>query len=349
MTSTRGTGVRLGPVGVRLRRRPVLAATVVGAAVVAITLAGLLTGALALPVDRVLAALAGQGTSVEALVVDRRLTRVLAALVVGAALGCSGALTQTITRNPIASPDILGVVSGASAAAVWLAVRPESAEVLGVPAHSAYGPAAIGGGFAAAALILALSWRAGFDGYRVVLVGIGVNALALAVVSWLLTRADLQQAAVATRWLAGSLDGVRREDLITAVAVLPALVVSLVLADRLGALRLGRDVAMSLGVRTARTEAVALLLSVLLASVATAVAGPVAFVAFVAPQAAMRLFGTAGPPPLAGAITGALLLLVADSTAQALPVPLPVGIITSIVGAPFLLYLMIRSLRRRSA
>ncbi len=340
--------VRLGPVAVRVRRRAVVATAVVLLVVLATTTTSLLTGALALPLDRVLAALAGQGTSVEALVVSRRLVRAGAAVVVGAALGCSGALTQTLTRNPIASPDILGVTAGASVFAVLVAVRPEAVQTaLGVPAQSVVGAMTVLGGLLTAGLLVALSRRGGFDGFRLVLVGIGVNALALAVVAWLLTRAEVESAAVAQRWLTGSLEGATGSEVaaLTAVTV-PGLAVCVVLADRLGALRLGPQVAASLGVRTGATQGGALLVAVVLASAATAVVGPVAFVAFVAPQIALRAFRTAGPPPLAGAAVGAGLLLVADLVAQSLPVSLPVGVLTSVVGAPFLLYLVTRSLRR---
>ncbi|SKC57921.1 FecCD family ABC transporter permease [Krasilnikoviella flava] len=340
--------VRLGPVALRVRRRAVVATLAVLLVLVGVLTVALLTGALALPVDRVLVALAGQGSGVEQLVVGRRLQRAAAAVVVGAALGCSGALTQTVTRNPIASPDILGVTAGASVFAVLVAVRPDVVEgALGVPPQSVVGVATVLGGLLTAALLLVLSQRGGFDGFRLVLVGIGVNALALAVVSWLLTRAELESAAVAQRWLVGSLEGATGTEVASlGLVALPGLLACVVLADRLGALRLGPEVARSLGVRAGGTQVGALVLAVVLASAATAVVGPVAFVAFVAPQIALRAFRTAGPPPLAGAAVGAALLLVADTLAQSLPVPLPVGVLTSLVGAPFLLYLATRSLRR---
>jgi len=343
--------LRWGPVGVRIRPRGLAAAAIVLAVLLAVTAYSLFTGPLALTADRVLAALTGSGSDVEALVVSRRLTRATAAVVIGAALGCSGALTQTITRNPIASPDVLGVTAGASVFAVLVTVRPEVVEaVVGVPAQSVVGVATVLGGLLTAGLLVALSRRGGFDGFRLVLVGIGVNAFALAVVAWLLTRAEVESAAVAQRWLTGSLEGVTAADVLAATVVtVPGLLACVVLADRLGALRLGREVAASLGVRTGRAEGAALLVAVVLASAATAVVGPVAFVAFVAPQIALRAFRTAGPPPLAGAAVGAALLLAADTVAQSLPQPLPVGILTSVVGAPFLLYLVTRTLRRTRA
>lgn len=347
-THARGRGVRVGPAGLRVRRRAVVAVVVLALVVVGLVLLAVFTGTLRLSPDRVLAALTGHGTSIEQLVIGKRVDRALAAVLVGAALGASGAITQSLTRNPVASPDVLGVTTGASVLAVAVAVRPADVErLLGVPANVVATGATVVGGLLTAAVVVLLARRGGFDGYRLVLVGIGVNALALAVISWLLTRADVEEAAVATRWLVGSLEGVRGEELgPLAVLVVVCLAVCLVLADRLGALRLGRDVAQSVGVGAGGTERLALLVAVLLASGAVAVAGPVTFVAFAAPQVALRLLGTAGPTPLAGAVTGSALLLAADSLAQQLPVTLPVGIVTAALGAPFLLLLVARSLRR---
>ena len=345
-------GLRIGPVGVVVRARACGAAGAVVVALLGAVAAGLFTGSLGMPADRVVAALAGDGTRIENLVVlDHRLARTLTAVLVGFALGCSGGLTQSVTRNPLASPDILGVTAGAGFFAVLLATRPGVAAAVGdTPASGVLAPAALLGGLVTTACVLALSWRSGFDGLRVVLVGLSVNALALAGTSWLLTRADLEEAQVATRWLTGSLASVRMPDaaLMGPLVLLGALV-CLRLSRDLGALRLGRDIAPLLGTRPARTEAWALLTAVPLASGATAVAGPVAFVAFVAPQVALRLFRTAGPPPLAGGLVGAFLVLGADLVAQSLPAELPVGIPTAVLGAPYLLFLLNRHRRRTSA
>lgn len=348
----RRRGLTCGPVGVVLRPRALPVGLALLAATVALAALGVFTGDLALPPERVLAALTGTGTRLENLVVvDHRLARVLAAVLVGFALGCSGALTQSLTRNPLASPDVLGVSAGASLCAVLLVTQPQlAARSGGEPAAATLlVPAAVAGGLVTAALVLVLSWRDGFDGPRLVLTGVSVNALALSGVSWLLTRSQVEEAQVATRWLTGSLDGARMSD---ALALLPlallAVVSCLVLARDLGALRMGRELSTALGTASARTELLAVLLAVLLVSGATAVAGPVSFVAFAAPQVAMRLFGTPGPPPLAGGLTAALLVLGADLLAQHLPAALPVGVPTAVLGAPYLLYLLHRYRRRSS-
>lgn len=344
-------GFSAGPVGLNYRRRAVLAALVVVGCTTGLSAFAVLSGTLDIPAGRVWVTLTGGGTSLERLVVmDYRLSRLLVALMVGFCLGLAGALTQSITRNPIATPDILGVTGGASAFAVLVVTQPSLTNGLpGGDLVSWTAIAALVGGLVTTALILALSWRGGFDGLRLVLVGIGVNALAAAIVAWLLVRAELESAAVATRWLSGSIEGARMGD---AAVLLPASLlcagIALVLTGHLGALRLGRDVATSLGTPTGRTEAVAVLAAVVAVSIATAIAGPIAFVAFLAPQAAMRLFGTAGPPPIAGGLMGAALMLVADTVSQQLPVVLPVGVVTAVIGAPALLYLLIRYVRRAS-
>jgi iron-siderophore transport system permease protein len=351
VTAGTAAGIGFGPVGLVVRRRTMIASVVVTAALVVMVAVSVCTGSLDIPLDRVLAALTGGGTRIEHLViVEHRLARALAAVLVGFALGCAGALTQTITRNPIASPDILGVTAGAAFFAVIVVTRPEMMEAFGDrPAGQLLAPAAIAGGLATTGLILWLSWRAGFDGLRLILVGLGVNAVALAGVSYLLTRADLDAADAAARWLTGSLAGVRMGEVVfLAPLVTAGAVACAVLARDLGALRLGREIAHTLGTRPGRTEGLALLVAVVLVAGAVAVSGPISFVAFIAAQAAMRLFGTIGPPPLAGGLTGALLVLGADMAAQRLPTELPVGVPTALIGASGLLYLLNQYRRRTS-
>lgn len=346
------TGMRVGPVGVLLRRRALVASLLVLVVLAALILVSLVSGTLTVPLDRIWATLTGHGTAQERLVVvDRRLVRAAAGTLIGFALGMAGALTQSITRNPIATPDILGVTSGASAFAVLVVVTPGAFNALaGGSAASLLPLAAAVGGLLTTAVVLALAWRGGFDSLRLILVGIGVNAVALAAVDWMLTRTTIEDAAVATRWLVGSLSAVGAGDLAWLAPVCGlGLLVALVLTRDLGAIRLGPEVSSALGTSTARVSAVSLFVAVVLASVATAAAGPIGFVAFVAPQAAMRLFRTAGPPPLAAGLTGAALLVAADLVGQRLPTPLPVGVVTAVIGAPCLLYLLISYARRTSA
>lgn len=300
-------------------------------------------------VGDVLAVLAGGGDAAQQFIVlELRLPRSLTAILVGAALGLSGAITQTVARNPLASPDILGVTAGASTAAVVLIVLGGS-----VPAVAAVSGliglpiAALLGGLLTAALIYGLSWRAGIEGYRLVLVGVGIGAVASALTSWLLVVAEINDAARATVWLTGSLNARGWEHVVpVGMALAVLLPVGLLLAFGLGALQLGDDTARGLGVRVDRSRSALLITAVGLAAVATASAGPIAFVALVVPQVCLRLVGSARPPLLASAVYGSLLLLVSDVVARTvLPVELAVGIVTAILGAPYLIWLLARGAR----
>ena len=269
-----------------------------------------------------------------------RLPRALTAVLVGASFGCSGAILQALARNPLASPDIMGITTGASTAAVAIVVLAG-----GTSSLVSFG--ALAGALLTAATIYGLAYRRGVSSYRLVLVGIGVSALLSAVTSYLLTRARIFDAQRATVWLTGSLNGrswghVR--PLVAALAVLAPAVACL--HRRLRILQLGDETARALGVPLERTRGALVLVAVALAAVATASAGPVAFVAFVAAPVARRLVRA----PLAvvpAALTGALLLLVADLVARRAfaPAELPAGIVTGAVGAPYLLWLLARANR----
>ena len=204
--------------------------------------------------------------------------------------------------------------------------------------------AAVIGGLGAAALAYALAWRHGLDGYRLVLVGIGIDAAATALIDWLLVITKVQDAARVTVWLTGSLNGRGWEQVVpVAVALVVLVPAALLLSARVGVLQLGDDSARGLGLRVDRTRAALVVLAVALAAVATSAAGPIAFVALVVPQICLRLAHTARPPLLASAIGGALLVVAADLVARTmLPVELPVGIVTAVLGAPYLLFLLTR-------
>jgi iron complex transport system permease protein len=298
----------------------------------------------------VLRVLAGGGTSGQQFVImDLRLPRSLTAVLVGAALALSGALTQTVARNPLASPDILGVTGGASAAAVVVIVLSGSIPAVAVVAGAVGLPlAALAGGLGTALLIYLLSWRGGIQGFRLVLIGVGIGAIMDAVISWLLVYANIWQASKATVWLTGSLNG-RDWDQVVPVGIALALLLpfALVRSFGLGALQLGDDTANGLGVQVFRERTLTLLVAAGLAAIATASAGPIGFVALVVPQVVLRLAGTARPPLLASAVYGSVLVLAADVVARVvLPDDLPVGLVTAVIGAPYLIWLLIRTGRR---
>jgi iron complex transport system permease protein len=277
----------------------------------------------------------GEGGS-EFIVRDLRLPRAMLGVVVGAAFGVAGALFQRVADNPLASPDIIGINSGAAAAAVAIIVM-----WAGTADQVTVG--ALVGGIGTAVLIYLLSYRSGITGYRLVLVGIGISALMRALVSYLLTRAQLVDATRASVWMVGSLNGRGWDDLVpVAVAVVVLVPIAMASGRQLRMLELGADTAIGLGAAVRRTQGVMLLLGVVLAALATAAAGPIVFVSLASPQIARRLTGVRTVGLLPAAATGALLLLASDLIARRLfaPTEIPVGIVTGVLGAPFLLYLL---------
>jgi iron complex transport system permease protein len=294
----------------------------------------------------VLAALVGGGDRAQRFIVlELRLPRTLTGVLVGAALGLAGALTQSITRNPLASPDLLGVTAGASATAVTvIALGGGSGAAVGVLASFGVPLAALLGGLLAAAVLYGLAYRRGVVSDRLVLVGVGVNAVAVAITSWVLVVANINQAAQATVWLTGSLNSSGWTQVVPVGVGLAVLMpTALVLAFGLGPLQLGDDTASALGLRVNRSRVALGLVGMTLAAVAAACAGPIGFVALVVPQVCLRMVGSAAPPLLTSAVYGALLTVAADLIARtALPRELPVGIITAVLGTPYLLYLLSR-------
>jgi iron complex transport system permease protein len=295
-----------------------------------------------IPIDDVLASLVGRGTADGDFIVGTlRLPRGLTALLVGAGFGLSGAIFQRLARNPLASPDIIGINAGAATAAVFVIV------VWGGSSLQVTLGALAGSTLTAVAIYL-LAYKRGVTGYRLVLVGIGVTAMLGSVTSYLLTRAEIFDAQRATVWLTGSLNA-RSWDHVrpVALALLVLVPATIALARHLRMLELGDDVARGLGVRVEASRGALLVAGVALAAVGTAAAGPIAFVALVAPQVARRLTGGRTAALLPAAACGALLLAGSDLAARRLfaPIELPVGVLTAIVGAPYLLYLLARANR----
>ncbi|MGH3615616.1 MAG: FecCD family ABC transporter permease [Pseudonocardia sp.] len=324
-----------------------IAVTLVGIGLVVLAAAANIgRGDFPISLGEVLAVLFGGGDSAEQFIVlELRLPRTLTGILVGAALGLSGAITQAVARNPLASPDILGVTAGASAAAVIVIVLGGSnGAIVGFLASVGLPVAALIGGLVTAALVYALAYRRGIEGYRLVLVGVGIGAVAMSVTSWLLVVAEVYEAARATVWLTGSLNARGWEHVVPVGLALTVLVpIALLLAFGLGVLQFGDDTARGLGMRINRARAALILVAVGLAAVATSSAGPIVFVALVVPQICQRLVGAARPPLLASAVYGALLTVVADLIARTvLGVEIPVGIVTAILGAPYLLFLLAR-------
>ncbi|MEV0803870.1 iron chelate uptake ABC transporter family permease subunit [Kribbella sp. NPDC050281] len=316
---------------------------VVLAAIVFVTFCvSLSLGDFKIPVIDVVKTLFGGGDKATEFIVNRlRLPRALTGLMVGAALGMSGAIFQSIARNPLASPDIIGVTYGASAFAVFAIV---TLGLTGV-AVSAF---AIVGALLTAFIMYVLAWRHGVSSYRLILIGIGIGAIATSLTSYLLTKARVEIAQQALIWLTGSLNGrdwsnVRSMGI--TLAVLTPLTVFMV--HRLRILQLGDETAYGLGLRVESSRLGLIVIAVLLAALATAAAGPIGFVAFVAPPIARRLTRSPGPAMIASALLGALVVALSDLIAQHAfgYTQLPVGVVTGVVGAPYLMFLLARSNR----
>lgn len=345
--------MRIGPVSGRIDARSI-GVCVVGVAVLIVMVAvSIGTGDFQISVPDVLKVLAGGGDPAHQFIVNElRLPRVAVGLLVGAALGVAGALTQTFARNALASPDILGVTDGAAVGAVAVIVLGGTTGTLAT-SLSAVGvtAAAFLGALLATVAIYLLAWRGGIDGTRLVLIGIGVGAILSAVVSWLLTRARIWDAQAAAVWLTGSINGRGWEQAKPLFWALVLLLPAALIAGRtLRVMQLGDDSAQALGVRLQRAQLVVLVIAVALTAFAVSAAGPIEFVAFVVPQIALRLAGASRPPILASAIYGALLVVTADLIARVvLPVELPVGIVTSVVGAPYLIWILVKRNREVSA
>lgn len=341
-----------------VKPRLVVLATLFAVLAVAVAVVSLSYGTTEIPTGDVLRALFGTGDSGTVMVVrEFRLPRVATGLLVGVAFAVSGALLQTLSRNALASPDIIGVNSGASAAAVSVIVLAGSAGgVSGFAAKVGVPLAAIAGGLIATLLVGVLSLQRGVvDAGRVVLIGVGVAAAANSLVAWLLVLGDVMDASRAAAWLAGSLNARSWADATpVAIAVVVLVPLALTFGRDLSALVLGDDVASSLGVRVPRTRLALLVIATLLAAVATAGAGPIAFVALVSPQVAQRLARTDRPPLMATAMLGGLFVVLADLIARTGletlgvgPYELPVGVVTAACGAPYLIHLIGRQQKGR--
>lgn len=332
--------LRAGPVSMRVDPRVLAVGGVLALVALAVGVVTLLTGTLEISFADVVAALGGQGEErVVRTVQGRRLPRLLTALLVGGSLGVAGAVFQSISRNALGSPDIIGFTTGAAAGAVVQIVLFGGGVV-----ETAL--AAIAGGVLTALVVYALARKDGISGgLRLVLVGIGVGAILAALISFLMVRADITDAESVQRWEAGSLVG-RGWPHAVSVAVAVAILLPALMALRRAVtyLEMGDDAAHALGIPVERYRFAALVLAVALTAVAVAATGPIAFVALAAPQVVARLTRRGGVLLLPSFLMGATLLAAADLLSQRLDVGLrtPVGLVTSVLGGLYLIWLLAR-------
>lgn len=324
----------------RMRRRTLLTVGLV-AAVVVLFLVSLMVGNTFYGPGSVARVILGESVPGASFTVgELRLPRASLGLLTGLCFGIAGVTFQTMLRNPLASPDIIGISSGASAAAVVGLIVFSLDE-------TAVSFLALGGALLTAGTIHLLANRRGFAGTRLILIGIGVAAMLDSLIAYVLSRAASWDLQMAMQWLTGSLNGATWLS-VTPVALVSALLIPVLLLNErhLGVLRLGDDSAASLGVRVPRTRVILIVGAVTLLAFATAASGPIAFVAFMSGPIAARIVGPGASLTLPSGLIGALLVLTADLIGQfAFDNRYPVGVITGVLGAPYLVYLLIRSNR----
>ncbi len=309
-----------------------------------VALFSLRSGAVTLDFAQVFNALTGSAPrNITMVVTEWRLPRVMMALLVGAALGISGAIFQSLMRNPLGSPDVMGFNTGA-----WSGVL--VAMVLFGQHLTAITLAAMAGGILTSLIVWALAWRDGIETFRLIIIGIGMRAMLMAFNTWLLLQASLETSLSAGLWFAGSLNGLTwAKTLPAAPLILLMFVCALLLVKRMRLLEMGDDSACALGVSVERSRLMLMLVAVVLTAAATAIAGPISFIALVAPHIARRLCGTARWGLTQSALCGSLLLLAADLCAQQLfmPYQLPVGVVTVSLGGIYLIVLLVQESRKK--
>lgn len=326
--------------GARARtRRRVLVSIALGVLVVALFCAQLLLGDTFYTPSEILRVMAGETVPGASFTVgELRIPRAILAVVAGIAFGAAGVTFQTMLRNPLASPDIIGISTGASASAVVAIL------LLGL-GSTGTAVFAVTGALVTALAIYLLSNKGGFAGTRLILIGLGLSSMLSSIIAYLLSNATTWDLQGALRWMTGSLNAADPRNIIPVVLAVLLLLPLLIVNDRsLNLLRLGDDAAVSLGVKPGRARVVAIVAAVALLAIATSVAGPIAFVAFMAGPIAARLVGPGASLLIPSSLVGAALVLGADLIGQyALPHRYPVGIVTGVLGAPFLIYLLVRT------
>ncbi|MER8268248.1 Fe(3+)-hydroxamate ABC transporter permease FhuB [Streptomyces griseus] len=330
--------LRRGPLSLLVTRRAALAALALAGALLLAVVLSAYAGQSDMGVGRTFRAVLGQGDRFDVLLVQKfRLGRIVAGLTAGAALGLAGCLTQTLARNRLATPELLGVNDGATAA-VLLSVT--------LSATGSFGAWWAGplGALAAVIVVTTVSGGLGQRGYRVLVVGLAMSALASAITQVVLSRRSLSSAGSLYVWTSGSLNGRSYSVAVPVLIGLAVLVpVALVVARHLGVLRFDDATASSLGSAPGRVRALSLLLAVALAGLAVGICGPVGFVALASPVIASRLAGPLRVPLVGSMLTGAVLVVAADTLGRIAiaGAELPVGIVTTVLGGPFLLWVLL--------
>ncbi|NBM53661.1 iron chelate uptake ABC transporter family permease subunit [Proteus sp. G2669] len=335
---------QLGTWSWRFSLKDIVIAFILFLLVISLAFFALTTGKFPIEFSTLIDIVVGQseGGIKEKIVMDIRLPRLLTAMGVGAALGISGAIFQSISRNVLGSPDVIGFTTGAATGAL-LQIIIFNGTVVDIAISTLIG------GMATALIVYLLSLKNGvMSGYTMILIGIGVGAILHAFNSLLLVKGNIDNAIMANLWLAGSLNARTWQHVYpTFIGLLLLVPLVVFYAKSLTLMEMGDDMAQQLGVNVGRVRWVMIFSAVLLASLATASAGPIAFVALAAPQLVIRLSHSGKLPIVGSALMGALLLLSADVLSQRLPidVTMPVGLMTGVIGGLYLLWLLTKKQR----
>ena len=323
----------VGRRSVLITPRHVIVGLILLALSLAVAVVSLRLGKFPVTTQEVIDALQGQGRKiVQVVVVKWKLPRIVLGLVAGLALGVAGALFQTITRNPLGSPDLIGFSTGAQTG-ILISILLLPGSMLSASLASFIGGAAVG------TVTYLVSLRGGFTGLRFILVGIAISSMLVSVNRWLLVRVDDDEGLGALKAITGTL-GAARWTVVAPTCLAVGVTVALILlaCRHLQVLSLGEQVATILGSPTRRASAVLILLGTVLVAVVTMAAGPIGFVALVAPHLARLLTGSPQSPLLVSGLTGSLLMVGADLLSQLVLESMPVSVVTNAVGG---LYLMV--------
>ncbi len=324
------------------QRRFIVVTSLLAIIAFALCCAMLMLGNTIYPVQDVLHVLAGEQVKGASFAIGTiRLPRMVAGIFSGFAFGIAGTVFQTMLRNPLANPNVIGITAGSSAAAVFCIIVLHASNMF-------VSIASVIGGLVTVAVIFLLSKGSSFSIGRLILIGIGIQAIFNAIISYLLLIGQHQDIPTAMVWLSGSLNGAKMVNLYPMIlTVLILAPVIILLGKRLEMLELGEQAATSLGINTDRTRLVLIVSSVLLIALATATTGPIAFVAFLSGPIAKRLVGAGFSNIIPAGLVGVVLVLASDLIGQfAFAARYPVGVITGILGAPYLIYLLIRMNQR---
>ncbi|MER1998835.1 MAG: iron chelate uptake ABC transporter family permease subunit [Lysinibacillus sp.] len=324
------------------KRQYVLMTAILVALCIMLSIAMLMLGNTIYPFSDVLRALFGeQIKGVSFAVSTIRFPRLLAGIFAGFAFGVGGYIFQTMLRNPLANPNVIGITAGSSAAAVFcIIVLQASSTVISI--------AAVIGGLLTVLVIYMLSKGSSFSIGRLILIGIGIQAMLNAFISYLMIIGKSQDIPTAMRWLSGSLNGAKLESVLPLMAIIIiCLPILLYFSKDLEMLELGEQAATALGINTNKTRIILMVAAVLMIALATATTGPIAFIAFLAGPIAKKLVGNGFSSMIQAGLVGIILVLAADLIGQfAFETRYPVGVITGIIGAPYLIYLLIRINRK---